>query len=183
MATKDVKFEISLEKLVVKFEGSVELAEKMQTEVTGALNTLASAQNRLIGAGKPASPPVIVIPSSRKPSRRRRSSSNGGIDPAIVEGLPDANVNADPNSDGLDATAGRRSARRAGGAIVPLITDLKSDGLFASKQTNASIREALARKGHTLKSNEVNPVLVSLTRQGILKREKNSDDQWVYFCD
>jgi hypothetical protein len=181
MTTRSVKFEITLEKLSVKFEGDLHFAEKVQADITGALNTLASAQQRMIGPAKPASSAPPPAPSRKSSSRKRRQSTNGGIDPAIVDGLPEAENNG--NSDAASVIeVNPPRLKRSGSGARDLITSLKDEGLFSERQTNASIRAALAKKGHTFQSNEINPVLVRLTRQNILKRDKHGE-QWVYFSE
>jgi hypothetical protein len=86
-------------------------------------------------------------------------------------------VPADANGDEPAETRRRRS----GAGPSALLTVLKEEGFFAEKRTIADIRAALGKKGHTYKSNEVSPTLVSLTQQQVLKREKNADNQWIYF--
>jgi predicted transcriptional regulator len=58
---------------------------------------------------------------------------------------------------------------------------LKTDGFFSERRTIGEIREALSRKGHSFGSNEISPILVSLTKKELLQREKNAEDQWVYY--
>jgi hypothetical protein len=65
---------------------------------------------------------------------------------------------------GEDDNDARRS-RRTGGSTI------------------GDMKAALAAKGHTLKSTDLSPILVTLTQQGVLKREKNSAKQWTYFVD
>lgn len=177
-ANKSIKFEISLEKLTVKFEGDIQTAQLIQNEVTGALNTLASTQTRMLGPGKPPVAPTVVEVKSRRRGRRRAGGATPpGIDPAIL----DAEVAAGGNGDTPEAAAPR--ARRTGSGQSVLIEGIKQDGFFSEKRTISEIREALARKGHTFQSNEVSPCLVSLTKKGTLKREKSADGQWLYYAE
>jgi len=183
MASRSVKFEISLKELTVKFEGDIQTAERMQSQITGALNSLASAQNKLLSSGQPAtaSPAIETAPARR---RRRRTKKAEGIDPSILEA--DVVSSNGGGEDSVDNTADgssrlRRSRRSSGGAQTELLTRLKSEGFFSERRTIGNIREALSRKGHTFKSNELSPILIALTKQEILQRERGADDQWIYF--
>ena len=81
MTSKSVKFEISLEKLTVKFEGDIQFAEKVQSDITGALNTLASAQQRMIAAPKPAQQqsPAVVPPLRARDAGAAGTPACGGV--------------------------------------------------------------------------------------------------------
>jgi hypothetical protein len=183
MASKSVKFEISLKELKVSFEGDIQTAERLQGDITGALNTLASAQQRMLPAPPKAAPPaqVVVASGGARRRRRRKALETTGIDPAILDGATEStNGNGDGDSETVDREP--RRTRRAGAGPRALLDALKQEGFFSQgPKTNANVREALARKGHTLKSNEVNPPLVAMTKEGLLQREKTPDDQWVYF--
>lgn len=182
MSSKSVKFEIELQGLKVKFEGDIQIAERVQGEITNAIQSLASAQTKMLSAGKPpaAAAPVQIEGGgsrrSRRRSRRGGAAGGTGIDPSIIDG---ATVEA--NGDG-DADAGDVRRRRSGAGQSGLVTALKDDGFFGSKRTISDIRGALGKKGHSFKSNEISPTLVALTQQEILQREKNDKDQWVYFA-
>jgi hypothetical protein len=84
---------------------------------------------------------------------------------------------------GEDDNDARRSRRTGGSGPTALLTVLKDGGFFASRRTIGDMKAALAAKGHTLKSTDLSPILVALTQQGVLKREKNSAKQWTYFVD
>jgi hypothetical protein len=178
MASKTVKFEVELRGLRVKFEGDIQIAEKFSGEIAGAINNLASAQQKLLPAPQrqAAHQPAQIEGGRRGGRRRKRTAAGGGIDPAIIDG-----ATVDPNGDG-DADAGEVRRRRSGAGQSGLVTALKDDGFFSSKRTISDIRGALGKKGHSFKSNEISPTLVALTQQEILQREKNDKDQWVYFA-
>lgn len=74
-------------------------------------------------------------------------------------------------------------ARRSSGGQTTLLTALKDESFFTAKRTISDIRAELAKKGHTFKSNEISPSLVALTRDQVLKREKNGEGQWIYFAE
>jgi hypothetical protein len=183
VTSKTVKFEISLKELVVKFEGSIDQAKEFQGEVTGALHSLASTQARMLGPAKPAMNPVAPASTTRRSSRKRRSSSSTvGIDPAILDGLPEPNGTGIVDAPVIDISPSR--TRRNGTGTTTLVLSLKAERLFATKQKIAAIKEALAKKGHTFQSNEISPILVSLTKKGDLKREKDpTDGQWSYYAE
>jgi len=176
--SKSVKFKISLKDLEVTFEGDIQSAERMHGEIAGALNSLASAQKMLTAPPKPAPTTVVIDPAGgRRRSRRRRASGGNGVDSAIIEGseTPEADTGVDD---------GGRPGRRSGaGGQAAVLTQLKDEAFFGSKRTSAEIRDALAAKGHTFKTSELSPSLLSLTKQGVLKREKDPAlNQWVYFA-
>jgi hypothetical protein len=185
MSSKTIKFEISIKELKVSFEGDIQTAERMQSQITGAINSLASAQHRLLAPAPQAhSPaPALVEGSGGRKRRRRRASAPIGIDPAIIEG---ATVSS--NDDGAEGDAPpeakRRPRRTTNGNQTALITALKEDGFFAERRTIGAIKEALARKGHTFQSNELSPALVALTKAETLQRDKDAQvNQWVYFAN
>jgi len=180
--SKSVKFKISLKDLEVTFEGDIQSAERMHGEIAGALNSLASAQKMLTAPSKPAPTTVVIAPAGgRRRSRRRRASGGNGVDSAIIDGAADGAVVAEADA-GVDD--GGRSGRRSGaGGQAAVLTQLKDEAFFGSKRTSAEIRDALAAKGHTFKTSELSPSLLSLTKQGVLKREKDPAlNQWVYFA-
>jgi hypothetical protein len=115
--SKTVKFEIELQGLKVKFEGDVQIAEKLSTEITGAITSLAAAQQKLLPAPQratPAAAPPAADPGPRRgASRRRRRPSGGGIDPAILDGTT-VPTNGDGDAEGAEAPTRRRS-----GAVLP----------------------------------------------------------------
>ncbi len=182
MASRSVKFEISLKELTVKFEGDIQTAERMHSQITGAINSLASAQNRLISSSPQAtvSPSIEVAPGRR---RRRRTRKVEGIDPSILEAdvVSGNGTEGESAAGNADSSPLSRRPRRSGGAQTELLTRLKSEGFFSERRTIGDIREALSRKGHTFKSNELSPILIALTKQEILRRERGGDDQWLYF--
>jgi hypothetical protein len=176
---KSIKFEISLEKLSVKFEGDIHTAERLQGEIAGAINSLASAQHKMLAPVPNVVSPVIDAGRGQRGRRRRKGAE--GIDPAILDAT--TLTNGDGEVDGENGSGASRPRRSSGGATT-LLTTLKDEGFFSgNKRTIGEIREELGRKGHTFKSNEVSPGLVWLTKNGILKREKNADKQWIYFAE
>jgi hypothetical protein len=86
------------------------------------------------------------------------------------------------SEDATDADEGATRRRRTGAATTALITTLKAEGFFGSRKTLGAVRGALSEKGHSLKSGDVSPILVRLTQDGVLKREKNAAKQWVYYA-
>jgi hypothetical protein len=185
MSSKSVKFEISLKELTVKFEGDIQTAERMQGQITGALNSLASAQNRLLTSGAATNAPTpVVIPATGRRRRRRSSTASPGIDPSILDAtavVPESGDGA-VAEDGVDAA--RRTRRSSGGNQTALITTLKTENFFSTRRTIGDIRGELGRKGHTFKSNEISPALVSLTKGCVLKRDQDPQTgKWVYYAE
>lgn len=180
-ASKSIKFEISLKELKVTFEGDIQSAERMHGEITGAINSLAAAQSKMLTAGqKPAPAAVVAEPAPGGRRRRgRRRASGSGIDPAI---LVEGGAPAPEGSDDTPEDAGGGERRTGDGAQTTLLAELKHDGFFSTKRTLGEVRAALAAKGHTFKSTDISPTVVRLTRQRVLQRERDpGKDQWVYF--
>ncbi len=172
-----LKFEISLEKLSVKFEGDIQTAERMQGEITGALNTLASAQNRMLTSGAQSTQTGRPTEESAVPRRRRRRRKpSEGIDTAVL----DADILSD--NDLVEGDAGNGS-KRSSGVLTGLITGLKNERYFTTKRTIGAIRDALSEKGHSYKTSTISPMLIKLTQDQILRREKSPQKQWVYFAE
>lgn len=139
----------------------------------------------MLSAGRSATPAATPDTAGVGAGRRRRRGSRksaaagGGIDPAIIDGEVTPPANGD--GDAAGAAAAPRKARKSGAGPSALILSLKTEGFFSQRRSISDIRAGLGKKGHTLKSNEVSPTLVSLTQQGELQREKNGDNQWEYF--
>ena len=76
--------------------------------------------------------------------------------------------------------SGKKATRR-GARSWTLVRKLVDDGFFKEPRTIGAIREHLkAKKGHSVKSNEVSPVLLRLLRDEVLEREKNAEKQYEY---
>ena len=183
MASRSVKFEISLKELTVKFEGDIQTAERMQTQITGALNTLASAQNKLLTSGQPAA--TTALPETTVARRRRRRSKKAeGIDPSVLEAdvLSGVGATSESNNGNGDRSSEPRRARRSGGGAQPLIESLKSEGFFGERRNIADVRAELSRKGHTFPSRDISPALVRLTKKRVLQRQEAADGQCSYFA-
>jgi hypothetical protein len=182
MASRSVKFEISLKGLSVKFEGDIQTAERMQSQITGALNSLASAQNKLLTSGQPAAAaPAPEVTVGRR--RRRRAKKTEGIDPSVLEadvvsgdGEGATSESNNGNGDGSEP----RRVRRSGGGAQPLIERMKAEGFFAEPRSIADVRGELSRKGHTFESRDISPALVRLTKKEVLQRQETADGQWSY---
>lgn len=176
-SSKSVKFKIALKELVVEFEGDVQIAERLQGDITSALSTLASAQQRALSPGRQQPPNTATTELGTMPTRRRRRKRSGGqvdgIDPSIVDGEVEG---------GAEVSSGDGEPRRDASGVVSLLNVLKAEGYFAERRTLGHIRGQMATKGHIYRPGDVSPLLVTATRKGILRREKNSANQWVYFA-
>jgi hypothetical protein len=96
--SKSVKMSFTLENFSFNFEGDIQIAERMQNQITGALHSIASTGNRLMGPGQPeptpAPPPVVVVeqPSrGRRGGKRKSPRTSPGIDATILDGEVVAN--------------------------------------------------------------------------------------------
>jgi hypothetical protein len=179
MTSRSVKFEISLKELSVKFEGDIQTAERMQSQITGAINSLAAAQNKLLISGQPATPtPAPEIAVARR--RRRRAKKAEGIDPTILEAdvVSGDGATAESN-DGNGNGSEPRRARRSGEGPQQLIERMHADGFFAAARSIADVRAELSRKGHNFESREISPALVRLTKKEVLQRQSTAEG-WSY---
>jgi hypothetical protein len=177
-SSKSVKFEISITGLKVSFEGDIQTAERIGGQVTGAFNSLVSAQQKLIGSGSTSTATPPVVPAITRRRGRGRRPSSGGIDMSIIEG---ATIRENGNGDDAESSVARPRRSTAGGQ--PLILTLKDEGFFTEKRTLGAVRGQLSAKGHNLKNGDISPALVALTRNRTLKREKHANGQWIYFAD
>jgi len=178
-SSKSVKFEISIEKLVVKFEGDVEIAERIQGDVTTAIASLTAAQKKLLGPGQSASNPTQPAAEQQRGGRRRRRRrgwGGDGIDPSVLDGDVSSSEGDSAASNGNGASGERREVGAA-----TLIETLRAEGFFSQKRKLGDIRAKMAEKGHTLAPTDISPALVKATRKGSLQREKDNAKQWVYF--
>jgi hypothetical protein len=167
----------------VKFEGDVQVAERLQGDISSALTSLTSAQNKLLTAGKPAPTPAAasageVRASGRKRRRKRGAGATEGIDESILEGQVESGDELDPTE--VNGNGNGAAARREGAGAGSLLSNLKTEGFFKEKRTMGDIRERMAAKGHTFAPSDVSAPLVRAAQSGLLKREKNSAKQWVY---
>jgi hypothetical protein len=175
MINRKVKFKISIKELSVEFEGDIQTAERIQQQVTGAINNLATAPNRLISSGQQhPSTDVIDVSPARRRRRRRSSAVEGGREEGASAQVPGANGGEDSSN---------RKAVRPGEGQKALISALVSSGFFSKQRTVGDIRAQLSKKGHSFKSNEISPTLGRLTREGILQRDMGATNQWVYFTE
>ncbi|HEX3534231.1 MAG TPA: hypothetical protein VHT23_08415 [Gemmatimonadaceae bacterium] len=178
MSSRSVKFEISLKELSVKFEGDIQTAERMQNQITGALNSLASAQNKLLVSGQQAT--TAPTPAVSLGRRRRRTKKTEGIDQSILEAdvVAGEGTTGESNVSGDGASETRR-VRRSGAGAQTLLERLKAEGFFSTPRSIADMRAELSRKGHTFESRDISPALVRLTKKEVLQREATADG-WSY---
>jgi hypothetical protein len=174
MTNRKVKFKISIKELSVEFEGDIQTAERIQQQVTGAINNLATAPNRLISGGQQY-PSTDVIDVS--PTRRRRRRRSGTVEVGSEEGATQAS-----GVDGGEDSSTRKGVRLGEGQKA-LIISLVSNNFFGERRTVGDIRDQLSKKGHSFKSNELSPTLGRLTREGVLQRDRSAKNQWVYFTE
>lgn len=180
MATKSVKFKISVKELSVEFEGDLQMADQFQRQVTSALSGLASVQSRMLPSGshQPQDRAIDVTPSQRR--RRRRVSSSRAESSAATNKAADDGSSGEPDEE-TPRQANRRSS--SGSAARELISALRDEGFFSVPRTIAEIRTELEKGGHTFKSNELSPPLGRLTRKRTLKRNRNDAGLWAYYAD
>lgn len=179
--SKSVKFEISLKELKVTFEGDIQTAERMQGQITGAINSLTSAQQRLLSAGQGTAPvatvvePAVVVPRRR---RRRRGAGTSGLDSA----LSGADGTDSSEEDVVESPRARVTRRAGTGDNLPgLLAQMKNEGYFAEERTTGHVRDELSKRGQNYRSNEISTALLNLTQQQQLRREKvPGKNQWKY---
>jgi hypothetical protein len=172
VAERKIKFKISVKELAVEFEGDILTAERIQQQVTGALNNLATAPNRLLDTGRPqpAADIIDVQPRRRRRRRSRSSAAETSAEGAVID------LESTPSPTGES----QKSVRRSSDGATALITGLAEGSFFTERKTVGQIREQLSRKGHSFSTSELTPALARLTRDGVLERDKQNN-QWVYF--
>lgn len=109
--------------------------------------------------------PSPVVQPTKKRRRARRQVGNG--------------AEASGHGDMADNVPAPRSGAKPNGARN-LILELNGHGFFAQNRSIAEVREELQTRGHSFKSNEISPSLLSFTQQKILVRRRDDNGNWTY---
>ena len=86
--------------------------------------------------------------------------------------------------DGEDAqqTGGEisRGRRPKGTSYFSQVRKLVDDGFLKEGCTGKAVHVELERRGHKFEMRRVNEALVKLTKNEVLSRQRNEQDEWVY---
>jgi len=177
MATRKVKFKLSIKEISFEFEGDQETAQNLAGTINQSLASISDAQNKLLDVEasplpgrelRSAEVPALPTQTARRKKRQRRTentSSNG------------SSQNGDGTSNADSTSKGRRPRKDSVGSQLKI---LLSEGFFAENHAVDEIRAELAKRGHHFESNHISGELLRLTRDGLFVREKNEEDKWVY---
>lgn len=159
-------FTFTIGKLVIEQDSEGFNSDELSNNVRNAIGQVISAPSRLLSAESPdtsllqQSLPFEDVPS--KPKKRRRKSS------------------ASASNDSAADSSGERTSRGKPNSARSLLDEMKDNGFFAQDRAISEVREELHTLGHSFKSNELSPVLLSMTKQKSLIRRKDDNGGWVY---
>lgn len=155
-------FTFTVGKLIIEQEAEDFEVDGLPDGVRQAIGDVITAPGRLLTVEPASTVPSTATPAqpAAGPKRRRRSQRTTVA------------------ADGANGDASPRSSK--GGGTKALVLELKEHGFFAQDRSIGEIREELHTRGHSFKSNEISPVLLSLTQQKVLARRKDDNQKWVY---
>jgi hypothetical protein len=164
MATRKVKFNISIKELQIEFEGTQELGQQIQHGVTQALGGLMNAPARLLTA---------------------RDEPARVVDAAVQDRAePQVNGQASPDGSGDKAKSPRQRRTKGGPSIASLLHGLKQEGYFSQARTSADVLVHLKdNKGHSLPESTVRTELQRMVQKadGDPAKLHRSKIEKVYF--
>jgi hypothetical protein len=156
MARKKTKFEITIEKLSIKYEGVDEdEVRQVQIGVNRLLDSLTHTSNKLMEVEE-----AEFVDASSVSALPGRTSDRTNID----------NNKPKPEK--------RRAARDSNRSLQ--IETLKAEGFFAEKRSVADIRAGLVNKGFNFESSDIASTMQYMTKKGEFQREKQ-DGNFVYW--
>lgn len=161
-------FTFTIGKLIIEQDAEDFDSDELSNNVRNAIGQVISAPSRLLSAESPdptplqQQPTVFQVPPTPTPKRRRRKSSNSA------------------SNDTATDSNGERTSRSKPNSARSLVEEMKDDGFFAQDRAISEVREELHTRGHSFKSNELSPVLLSMTKQKSLSRRKDNNGGWVY---
>lgn len=171
MATRKVKFTVSVKELKLEFEGTQLEAHDVQHGLQQTLGGLLNTPARLLGREENAQP------VGRRPM-------------AVVDAVPAGHDNgnrAEPAGEGNGERQKQPRQRKGRGpSIAKLLADLKQEGYFAQARASGEVLTHLKdSKGHTLRSSNVMTELQRMVQKdegeaSKLYRWKNSDGAYIY---
>lgn len=157
-------FSFTVGKLIIEQEAEDFEVDDLASNVRSAIGQMISAPVGLLvpDAGEQKSPTALpTVPVVASTKRRRRRASPQAVS---AEGQQE----------------NERMSRAKPNGARGLIEEMKHDGFFAQDRAISEVREELHTRGHTFKSNEISPVLLSMTKQKALSRRKDESGSWVY---
>ncbi|MHC5765888.1 MAG: hypothetical protein ACYTXI_09740 [Nostoc sp.] len=179
MATRKVKFKLSIKEISFEFEGDQATAQDLAGTITQSLTSISDAQNKLLDVEaspvqgrelRSAEIPALPTQTARKKKRKRNTESilsNSSSD------------NGDSLSTGEDGMfKGHRTTQKD--SVGSQLKALLSEGFFVENHSVDEIRTELGKRGHHFESNSISGELLRLTQKRLFIREKNQKNKWVY---
>lgn len=157
-------FTFTVGKLIIEQEAENFEVDELSENVRTAIGEVISAPARLLSpesGGQPTPQTPTIVQGPATPKRRRRRSSQ-----------PATSADGQQNGD--------RTSRAKPNSARSLVEEMKDDGFFAQDRSISEVREELHTRGHSFKSNELSPILLSMTKQRLLSRRKDDGGSWVY---
>lgn len=162
-----IKFKLSVKELSFEFEGDQETGQRFQNSISKTLNSLTETPNNVIDVEAKIiseQPRLLTENSSNGSSKRRKAKKP-------------AEIVLDENGNPVKSA---RHTRPSGQSCHALIKSLIEENFFSQNRSTGDVREELSKRGHHFESKNISSVLLKLTQNKLLKREKNAEDIWVY---
>lgn len=172
MAKDVVEFSLSIEKFSFTFKGAREKGEALGQGLQRTMESLNVLQRQALTDSnvievEPAPAASAALPP--RPKARRRKRSSGAI--SGNGGSPQVDGNGED-------TAARRNT---GASPRGLLVILRRNGVFQSPIGMSGILSEVHKLGYGgMKHSDISSPLGTLTKTGVLKREKGEDGKWLY---
>jgi len=116
------------------------------------------------------------------PAGKKISDKSGSVSESKLQsGRKPRKPKSTTDTKDADKGSAQKKTTRGGVGAQATVTSLYQEGFFKSPQSIGTIVEYCGtNKGHHFKANEISPPLLRLLRDGKLKRDKNSDNQYEY---
>ncbi|MEH1970694.1 hypothetical protein [Nostoc sp.] len=178
MATRKVKFKLSIKEISFEFEGDQETAQDLAGTINQSLASISDAQNKLLDVEassvqgrelRSAEIPILPTQTGGKRKRKRKTKSIP---------IDDSSQNGDSLlSDEESISKGRRTKKDS---VSSQLKALLGEGFFVENHSVNEIRTELAKRGHHFESNHISGELLRLTQDGLFARDKNEENKWAY---
>lgn len=167
-------FTFTVNKFIIEQESEADDDLSLQDSVRQAVGRMISAPAQLLAieANGTVTPTEHIAPqdlSTPEPSKKRRRRRRQAEDVGFASGSDETQEGKLPS---------RSSAKQTGAR--GLILEIHQEGFFAQDRTIGDVRDKLHTRGHSYKSNELSPVLLSLTKAKTLSRRKDDKGTWNY---
>jgi hypothetical protein len=164
MAKQEIEFEVTLEKLSIRYKGSQEMGQRLQANLTRSIGNLVDTQRQAMLPARQA-----------EPLNGQKTLFEAPVGEHETPAPPVAPV---PPAEPL---AEKKKPRKVSGvSLIGMLRDLKSkEKFFAVPRTVDAIREQLKLKGHTYKPSSIAARLLDMIQDDELFRSL-SGEVYVY---